>query len=295
MTLEQPPVRTGVHPLVGRLARVVLGMQMLLVVTGSAVRLSGSGLGCSTWPRCTSSSLTTTAAQGVHGGIEFGNRLLVVVLELVAVLLVLVVRRHAPQWTRLAAVQVLVVPLQAVLGGILVLTGLNPYVLVLHFLGSFPLVYAAAVLVRRVRDAEHPAPRTPQPRVAQLALGSLLASVAVLVAGTLVTGTGPHAGGPKVERMSFDPERVAQLHADTVWLLCGLVLALVVMTQAPLRRWSLALLGLVAAQGALGYWQYYHSVPAVAVGFHVAGATLVFTTAAWLQLTARRVRDLSAA
>jgi cytochrome c oxidase assembly protein subunit 15 len=110
----------------------------------------------------------------------------------------------------------------------------------------------------------------------------------VLVLGTLVTGTGPHAGDPKVERMPFDPLEVAQLHADTVWLLSGLVVALVLVTRAPLRRWAFVLLGLVAAQGALGYWQYYHSVPALSVGFHVAGATLVFTTAAWLQLSARR-------
>jgi cytochrome c oxidase assembly protein subunit 15 len=267
------------------LARVVLYLQMMLVVTGSAVRLTGSGLGCSSWPRCTSSSLTNTPEQGIHGYIEFGNRVIVVLLEVVAVLLVLVVRRHAPQWTRLAAVQVLVVPLQAVIGGVLVLTDLNPYVLVLHFLGSFPLVYAAAVLLRRALGGE----RAPQPRVAQLSLAALLASSAVLVAGTLVTGTGPHAGDPKVDRMPFDPERVAQLHADVVWLLCGLVLALVLVTREPLRRWAIALLGLVLAQGALGYWQYYHSVPALSVGFHVAGATLVFTTAAWLQLSARPV------
>ncbi|MGZ6792807.1 MAG: COX15/CtaA family protein, partial [Mycobacteriales bacterium] len=149
--------------LVRRLSRLALALQVLLVVSGTAVRVTGSGLGCPTWPRCTGSSLTNTAALGSHGYIEFGNRLLAVVMEGVGIALVLAVRRvpHPRSWSRLALVQAAVVPLQAVIGGLLVLSGLNPYVLILHFLTSFPLVYGAAALLRRVLD--HDRPRTQEP------------------------------------------------------------------------------------------------------------------------------------
>ncbi|MFN2538349.1 MAG: hypothetical protein ABR549_09380 [Mycobacteriales bacterium] len=110
----------------------------------------------------------------------------------------------------------------------------------------------------------------------------------VLVLGTLVTGTGPHAGGPKVDRLPFDPRDVTQLHADGVWLLTGLVLATVVVAwRTSYRSWALVLLGLLAAQAGLGYWQYYNGVPAAAVALHVALATSVFTVASWLALSTR--------
>lgn len=263
-----------------RLAFSALALQMVLVVTGTAVRVTGSGLGCPTWPRCTGSSLTNTAELGGHGYIEFGNRLLAVVMELIGITLVLAVRRVRPEWTRLALVQAAVVPLQALIGGLLVLSGLNPYVLIVHFLVSFPLVLAAAVLVHRVTggSVEHPLTR-------QLGTGALAAVSAVLALGTLVTGTGPHAGDPKVDRLPFNPRDLTQLHADAAYLLLGLVVALVIVT--PLKRWALVLLALVIAQGVVGYTQYFHGVPALLVGIHVGLATCVFTTAAWLLLLAR--------
>ncbi len=291
MTLERPPVRTRTPVVLRRLAWSALVLQMLLVVTGAAVRLTGSGLGCPTWPRCTGTSLTNTHALGVHGYIEFGNRLLGVLMEVVGILLVVAVRRYAPQWTRLAVVQPLFVPVQALIGGVLVLSDLNPWVLIVHFLASFPLVYAAAVLLHRVLD---PDDGPPQPLVATLSVVALLATVAVLLAGTVVTGSGPHAGDPKVDRLPFQPQHVSQLHADLVWLLVGLVVALLVVTREPLRRWAWLLAGLVVAQGALGYWQYAHAIPALAVGFHVTGAVLIFTTAGWLQLSARRTTSAAA-
>ena len=280
---------------VRRLSATALGLQMLLVVSGTAVRVTGSGLGCPTWPRCTGGSLTNTAALGSHGYIEFGNRLLAVVMEAVGIALVLAVRRvpHPRSWSRLAWVQAAVVPLQAVIGGLLVLSGLNPYVLILHFLTSFPLVYGAAALLRRLLHD----PRTAHPlseglpgdaesvdHVVRWLSGALIAAtVLVLALGTLVTGTGPHAGDPKVERLPFSPRDVTQLHADAAYLLVGLTLATVLICwRTPLRRWAMALLGLVLAQGGIGYWQYFTSVPPVLVGMHVAGATLVFTTAAWI-------------
>jgi cytochrome c oxidase assembly protein subunit 15 len=266
---------------------------MLLVVSGTAVRVTGSGLGCPTWPRCTGSSLTNTAALGAHGYIEFGNRLLAVVMEAVGIALVVAVRRYAPQHQRLALVQAAVVPLQAVIGGLLVLSGLNPYVLILHFLTSFPLVLAAAALLSRLRHECSPGlPSQPEEAVPVsihgLSWGVVGATSVVLVLGTLVTGTGPHAGDPKVERLPFDPRDVTQLHADAVWLLTGLLLATVVVAwRTSYRPWGLALLGLLATQVAVGYWQYYNGVPAGLVAVHVALATSVFTVASWLALSTR--------
>lgn len=265
---------------VRRLAVSALALQMLLVVTGTAVRVTGSGLGCPTWPRCTGGSLTNTAALGAHGSIEFGNRLLAVVMELVGIALVLAVRRHQPQWIRLALIQAAVVPVQAVVGGILVLSDLNPYVLIVHFLFSFPLVFAAAVLLHRVVGGG-----TPHELTRRLGIATLTAVSAVLVLGTLVTGTGPHAGDPKVDRLPFNPRELTQLHADAAYLLLGLVVALVVVGH--LRRWSLLLLGLVLVQGVIGYTQYFNGVPPVLVGIHVALATCVFTAASWLLLLSR--------
>jgi cytochrome c oxidase assembly protein subunit 15 len=271
-----------------RLSRLALALQMLLVVSGTAVRVTGSGLGCPTWPRCTGGSLTNTAALGSHGYIEFGNRLLAVLMEAVGIALVLVVRRvpHPRSWYRLALLQATVVPLQAVVGGLLVLSGLNPYVLILHFLASFPLVYGAAALLRRVDDGVARPPAGGRLRALSAALVASAASV--LVVGTLVTGTGPHAGDPKVERLPFDPRDVTQLHADAVYVLVGLTLALVLLAWGTrFQRWSLVLLALLVAQGGIGYWQYYTAVPPLLVGLHVAGATLVFTTAAWLHQSTR--------
>jgi cytochrome c oxidase assembly protein subunit 15 len=269
-----------------RLTWSALLLQMALVVTGTAVRVTGSGLGCPTWPRCTGSSLANTAELGSHGYIEFGNRLLAVVMEAIGIWLVLAVRRHRPELTRLALVQALVVPLQAVIGGLLVLSGLNPYVLILHFLTSFPLVYCAAWLLRSlVRGRPLPAVPALRPLSALL----VASSASVLVMGTLVTGTGPHAGDPKVERLPFSPLTVTRAHTDAVYVLVGLVLAVLVLTWGTsLLRWAAVLAALVVGQGSLGYWQYFHGVPPLAVGTHVAGATAIFTVAAWLQLTTWR-------
>ena len=276
-----------------RLAQTALVLQVLLVVSGTAVRVTGAGLGCPTWPRCTGGSLTNTAALGSHGWIEFGNRLLAVVMELVGVALVVACRKAPRSWRRLALVQAAVVPLQAVVGGLLVLTGLNPYVLVLHFLASFPLVAAAVALLQRVRASADTPTVAPVRRELRLLTGALVATSAVVLAvGTLVTGTGPHAGDPKVARMPFNPRDITQLHADLVFLLVGLTLATVVAARAlaappVVQRGTAMLVGLVVAQGGLGYLQYFTGVPPVLVALHVLGATLIFTTAAWVHLATR--------
>ncbi len=290
------PLQVPTRPvLVLRLAGTALVLNVLLVATGAAVRLTGSGLGCPTWPRCTGGSVVNTTELGAHGVIEFGNRLLAVVLEVVGVLLLVAVRRSAVRlprsWTRLAAVQVLVVPLQAVLGGILVLTGLNPYVLIAHFLASFPLLLAAAVLVRRCLDGPGE-PRGPvvRPDLRLLTGALLLTTAGVLALGSLVTGTGPHAGSPDVRRLPFNPRDVTQLHADAVFLLVGLTFATALAAHAlgapaAVRRSVQALAGLLVAQAALGYTQYFTGTPPLLAGVHVLLAAVVFAVAAWAHVS----------
>ena len=176
------------------------------------------------------------------------------------------------------------------MGGLLVLSDLNPYVLIPHFLTSFPLIYAAAALVHRTSRA--PVPAT-VPLLRPLAAALVVATSLVLVLGTLVTGTGPHAGDPKVDRLPFDPRAVTQVHADAVFLLAGLTLAAVLVSWAtPWRHWGLVVLGLLVAQGALGYTQYFNGVPAVLVALHALGASLVFTTASWLHVRLARPIDV---
>lgn len=261
--------------LVRKLAYTALLMQVVLVVTGTAVRVTGSGLGCPTWPQCTGGSLTNTAELGAHGYIEFGNRLLAVVMELIGVALVWAAWKVRRDLLGLALVQAAVVPIQALVGGLLVLSDLNPYVLIAHFLFSFPLIYFAAVLLHRVVGGGEPHQLT-----SRLAAGVLAAVSLVLVLGSLVTGTGPHAGGDEIERLPFNPRVITHVHADAAYLLLGLVIALVVLTH--LRRWALLLLALVVLQGVIGYTQYFNAVPPLLVGIHVALATLIFTTTAWL-------------
>lgn len=273
-----------------RLAVVALALNIVLIVTGGAVRLTGSGMGCPTWPRCTDTTLATTAALGVHGVIEFGNRLLGVVLELVGILLLLTLWRMRPtvpsSWRWLALVQALVVPAQAVIGGVLVLTHLNPWVRTLHFLVSFPITFAAVAILRLILDGRGPRRRLVRPELRVLTGALLGVSAAVLVAGALVSGTGPHAGDPGSPRLPLDPQTVTQVHADLVWLLVGLTLsaALVGRLQhapASVRRPLTWLPALIVVQGALGYVQYFTGAPPLLVGLHMLGAAVIFTLAGW--------------
>lgn len=291
MSLTRPGVTA-----VRWLSMAALVLNIALVVSGGAVRLTDSGLGCPTWPRCTPGSLVVTPALGVHGDIEFGNRLIGVALEVVGVLLVgavFLLRPKAPtQWRWLALTQVLVVPAQAVIGGILVLTHLNPYVRILHFLVSFPIMLAAIVLTRHVYDG--PRPRTSLvARPVRALTGGLLGTAAiVLVLGAVVSGTGPHAGDPSAARLPFDPELTTQAHADAVYLLLGLTLAAAVATHAVpaparVRQAMYWLLAGIVAQGVLGYVQYFTGAPPVLVGLHMLGASLVFLAAAWTHYSTR--------
>jgi cytochrome c oxidase assembly protein subunit 15 len=251
-----------------------------IVVTGGAVRLTGSGLGCPDWPKCTAESLTTTRALGIHGAVEFGNRMLTWVVTAVALATLIVVWRSVRRDLRpLAALSLLGVPAQALLGGVTVLTGLNPWIVAAHFLLSMALVAVATTLWLRSRE-----PGVGQPLVRRpfaLLVGGIAAVTAVvLVLGTVVTGSGPHSGDPEAGRTGLDPQLVSQLHADVVFLLVGLTAALLVAfhaTDSPgrVRRAARDLLIVQLAQGLIGYVQYFTDLPIVLVLFHMLGAALI--------------------
>jgi cytochrome c oxidase assembly protein subunit 15 len=264
----------------------------LIVVTGGAVRLTGSGLGCPTWPRCTDESFVATPELAGHGAIEFGNRLLTFALAAVAVATVVVVFRSLRRDLRpLAVLGLLGIPAQALLGGITVLTGLNPWTVAAHFLLSMVLVAIATVLWLRSRE-----PGVGQPllrRPFMLLTGGITAVTAVvLVVGTVVTGSGPHSGDPKAGRTGLDPELMSQLHADVVFLLLGLTLALLVALHATdasrrVRRAARDLLILQLAQGVVGYVQYFTDLPVALVLLHMLGAVLITAFTARLMWSVR--------
>ena len=264
----------------------------VIVLTGGAVRLTGSGLGCPTWPRCTDESFVTTPELAAHGAIEFGNRLLTFVLTAVAVATLVVVFRSARRDLRaLAVISFLGIPAQALLGGVTVLTGLNPWTVAAHFLVSSVLVAVATTLWLRSREPGVGQPLLRRPFV--LLVGGIAAATAVvLVLGTVVTGSGPHSGDPDAGRTGLDPELVSQLHADVVFLLLGLTVALLVAlyaTDSParVRRAARDLLIVELAQGVVGYVQYFTDLPIALVLVHMLGAVLVTASTARLVWSVR--------
>jgi heme a synthase len=270
--------------LVRRLLVANVVVQVAIVVTGGVVRLTGSGLGCTTAPECTPGRVTPFADQhvSIHRAIEFGNRMLTTLVGLVALLTVIAVWRWGRRSLRwLAAVPLVLTLVQAVLGAITVRTGLNPGTVMAHFLVSMVLVTVSTVLLVRFGEGD----ARPEPLVRReltlLARGAAVVLAAVLVVGTLVTGTGPHAGdADNPPRFGLDLRLVSWLHSDLVLVFVGLLLALVLglrLVDAPQagRRAALALGGLTVAQGVIGYTQYFTGLPAVLVGLHMLGASLL--------------------
>ncbi|MDX6318444.1 MAG: heme a synthase, partial [Nocardioidaceae bacterium] len=227
MGVRDRPGRT----LVKRLAVATLVANVVIVVTGGAVRLTGSGLGCPTWPRCSRGSFVVHDALGVHGLVEFSNRMLTFVLAALVIatwVTVLRVRPRRSSLRTLATVLLLGVPAQALLGGVTVLSDLNPWVVALHLLLSLAIIAVAVTLVRRIDEEDRPpAPTVPRPVV--LLTRAMFGSVwAVLYVGTVVTGSGPHAGDQHAPRTGLPPGAVSQLHADLVFLLVGLTVGTLV-------------------------------------------------------------------
>ncbi|MGP8000109.1 MAG: COX15/CtaA family protein [Streptosporangiaceae bacterium] len=282
-----------------------------LIMTGAAVRLSASGLGCPDWPSCTSSSLVASHTRGdpmIHTWIEFTNRMLTGVLLLVAAAVLITAWRFRPGGARrpgivwLAAAQPLGVLAQAVLGGIVVLTDLNPAAVSLHFLLSSAILALAVTLYVRCAESDAPPTRLVRREVRVFAVALVPATALMLAAGTVVTGTGPLAGSTFVPRSgggrAYVPryhlplEGVTQLHADIGWMLGTLVAVTAVslqLTGAPARarRLGWILLGLVGLQGVIGYSQYFSGLPAGLVWVHVAGSVLIWIAALLLMFATR--------
>lgn len=280
---------------VRRLAVASLIGQTLLVVTGGAVRLTASGLGCPTWPRCTSDSLVNTPEMGIHGFIEFGNRLLTFALAAVAALMLVYLwnlRKERKDLFLLALGLLASIPAQAVIGGVTVLTNLNPWVVGLHFLVSMALVVFATLLVNRAfgrtgrfMSYQHQAlPGLLRPVTAAVALFS---AVAVML-GVVVTGAGPHAGDADAPRNDLDWDLFSHIHAVPAYLVtAGTLVALVLVFRGritgPFRTAVLALLGVTVLQAVIGFTQYYNGIPALLVAAHMLGAALLMaaSTNAW--------------
>lgn len=270
-----------------RLALSAVLVNVLIVITGGAVRLTGSGLGCPTWPSCTDSSLTPTHAYAIHGIIEFTNRQLTFLVSLV-VLATLVAAILGRRQIGLAVLLAASIPAQAVLGGITVLTKLNPWFVAAHFLLSIAIIAVAFVLWWRVRAVPAPALAESTGSLRLAGWSMLAVTAAVLAVGTVVTGSGPHAGDSSasgaVHRIHFSPASVAQLHADLVMLLIGVTAGFVLLARAAgadpgTQRAGHRLLAVELGQGLIGFVQYFTHVPALLVGIHMLGACLVWLAA----------------
>ncbi len=280
-----------VNTAVRRLAVLSLIGQTVLVVTGGAVRLTASGLGCPTWPRCTADSLVNTPEMGIHGIIEFGNRLLTFALAAVAVMMLVYLwnlRRERRDLFLLALGLLASIPAQAIIGGITVLSGLNPWVVGLHFLVSMALVVLATLLVNRVYG------RTGRAQTAELAAlpgaaRPVMMAVAVFAAvavclGVVVTGAGPHAGDANAPRNNLDWDLFSHIHAVPAYLvtagaLFGVYLVIRAGIRGPFRTGVLLLLGVTLLQAVIGFTQYYNGIPELLVGAHMLGAALLISAA----------------
>ena len=273
--------------------------QVGIVVTGGLVRLTGSGLGCPTWPQCVPGSYTPTSEQqlGLLPYIEFGNRLLTFVVGAAAVATLLLVLRHRRRLWPWGAAPLVGTALQAVLGGITVLTDLHPATVAAHFVLSAVLVAVSTVLLLRIGEPDVPAVAVVSRPVRGLTLGVAAVGALTILLGTVVTGSGPHSGDVEAPvRFDLDFETVARAHAESVLLFVGLLVGLLVClhataTPAVLRRRGAVLLAVTLAQGGLGYLQYFSGLPRPLVNLHMLGACLLVVALTWLVCgTRQRVR-----
>jgi heme A synthase len=288
------PVLSPTQASMRRLALAGIIADTVIMSTGAAVRLSASGLGCPDWPQCSAADIVASKNAGqtlLNTWIEFSNRLLNFPLVIIAGLIFIAAWRYRPDGKRrrdlvwLAAAQPLGVVAQAVLGGIVVLTNLNPAAVSLHFLLSASIVAAAVAL--HVRCNQDPgtsaAPSAAYVRRDLRLISAALVAVTglMLAAGTVVTGTGPLAGHADAPRYKLPLEGVTQLHADIGWLLAGLAVALVIglrLSGASPRavRAGWIMLAALGSQGVIGYIQYFTHLPAGLVWVHVTGSVLVW-------------------
>ena len=273
-----------------RLALAGVVADTVIMSTGAAVRLSASGLGCPDWPRCSAADIVASKNAGqtlLNTWIEFGNRLLNFPLVIIAGLIFIATWQYRPDGKRrrdlvwLGATQPLGVVAQAVIGGIVVLTKLNPAAVSVHFLVSASIVAAAVALQSAVRGDRQPAQPAVRRDLKLISAALVAVTCVMLAAGTVVTGTGPLAGHADTPRYKLPLEGVTQLHADIGWLMAGLAVALVLglrLSGAPARsvRAGWIMLAALGAQGVIGYVQYFTHLPAGLVWVHVTGSVLVW-------------------
>ncbi|MEU6134235.1 COX15/CtaA family protein [Nocardioides sp. NPDC047086] len=245
-----------------------------IVVTGGVVRLTGSGLGCPTWPKCTEESYVAHEALGINGVIEFGNRLLTYVLAAIAIAVVFAVWNRRDVIRNLAVVVAFGIPLQGILGGITVLTQLNPYVVALHLLASMAMVGLCVWMLDELRSPK----REAAPRSVRIAaVVTLVVGWLSLWLGTVVTGSGPHSGDLDSRRTGLDPALMSHIHAYAVYALIAATLVTLWLGRknAYVRSVTIVLLVVELAQGLIGWVQYLTDLPVLLVGFHMLGAALI--------------------
>ena len=269
--------------------------QTLIVGTGGAVRLTGSGLGCPTWPRCTDDSFVATPEMGIHGIVEFGNRLLTFVLVIIAILAFLFVvrmRRERPELFRLTIALGLGIPAQAVIGGITVLTQLNPWIVGFHFVVSAVLVALAVVFVHRVYRGRATGELVVPPAMRALALATAVGAWVTVLVGIVVTGSGPHAGDGGAARNGLDSELLQHVHSWPAYITFGLSILLLAaavrIRRAPLRRAVTGLVAIEVAQIVVGITQARLGLPEILVGIHMVLACVLIALVTLSLLTLRR-------
>ena len=292
--LIQVPLKNWQH----RILIANLVAQTGIVLTGAIVRLTSSGLGCPTWPECVAGSIAPTSAQteSWHKYVEFGNRLLTFVLVIIALLTITAIREHNKSraaiglgrrrsLSLLAGGSLFGIFAQAILGGITVLTGLNPLTVAAHFMVSIGLITVAQVLLTKSQETDDGpvTPLVPSP----VALGMrvhLWLALATIAIGTLVTGSGPHAGdSAEISRLGFDERTISSIHADFVFLFVGLTIGLLIALTAIKAAGNITglawmVLVVCIVQGIIGYTQYFTGLPWALVAVHVLGACLLWIT-----------------
>ncbi|MHB1491327.1 MAG: COX15/CtaA family protein [Cellulomonas sp.] len=275
--------------------------QIVIIGTGGAVRLTASGLGCSTWPQCEPGHFTPmhVDAATYHTAIEFGNRTITGVLIVISLLVAAVVSTDAGRarsYRLLGLVPLVGVLVQAVIGGIAVLVKLNPAIVASHLLISMALVSVSTVLVRRHGSGDGAPRPVVAPSIVALSRALVVMTAVVLALGVVVTGSGPHSGDTVVGyRFAVNPATMAMVHAGAVWVFLGVLATIVAMIRrqhAPVevRRAAFVVLAVTLVQGVVGYIQYAAGLPVLLVGVHMVLAALLTVAVSWF-VTALRVRD----